>query len=153
MLLDKRISPNWKSVYRFWLSSFVILGRKPFLNFKWLFLFLCTLYDRDVTKSIYKSCDKRRNVHKTTTKKSKNVFCFCFCVVLCVCFCTGHFVMVPLHLTCLHCLQHSFFKYLFNLYYKYNRVILYTSFIYLKYTHLKHNALTICTYTFSLSLL
>jgi len=33
-------------------------------------------------------------------------------VLLCVCFCTGHFVMVPLNLTCLHCLQH-----LFNLFY------------------------------------
>jgi len=26
-----------------------------------------------------------------------------------VCFCTGHFVMVPINLTCSHCLQHSFF--------------------------------------------
>jgi len=40
----------------------------------------------------------------------------CFCVVLCVDFCTGHFVMVPLNLTYLHCLQHSFFAHLFNLY-------------------------------------
>ena len=39
-----------------------------------------------------------------------------FCVVLCVSFCTGHFVMVPLNLTYIHCLQHSFFEYLFNLY-------------------------------------
>ena len=37
-----------------------------------------------------------------------------FCVVLCVCLCTGHFVMVTLYLTCLHCLQHSFFEHLFN---------------------------------------
>ena len=44
-------------------------------------------------------------------------FYVCFCVVQCVCFCTGHFVMVPLHLTCLHCLQHSFFEQLFSLYY------------------------------------
>ena len=36
------------------------------------------------------------------------VFCF-FAAVLCVCFCTGHFVRVPLNLTGLHCLQHSFF--------------------------------------------
>jgi len=28
---------------------------------------------------------------------------YVFCVVLCVCLCTGHFVMVPLTLTCLHC--------------------------------------------------
>ena len=40
----------------------------------------------------------------------------CFCVVLCVCFCAGHFVMVPFNLTCLQCLQYSFFEHLFNLY-------------------------------------
>ena len=27
------------------------------------------------------------------------------------------FAMVPLNMTCLHCLQHSFFEHLFNLYY------------------------------------
>ena len=32
----------------------------------------------------------------------------CFCVVLCDGFCTGHFVMVPLNMTYLHCLQHYF---------------------------------------------
>ena len=36
--------------------------------------------------------------------------------VLCVGFCSGHFVMVPLNVTSLHCLQHSFFGHLFNLY-------------------------------------
>ena len=40
--------------------------------------------------------------------------CTCFSVVLCVSFCTGHVVMVPL--TYLHCLQHSLFEHLFNLY-------------------------------------
>ena len=39
-------------------------------------------------------------------------------VVPCVSFCTGHFVMVPLNMTYLHCLQHSLFEHLFNLYYK-----------------------------------
>jgi len=29
-------------------------------------------------------------------------------------FCTGHFVMIPLHLTYQHCLQHVFFEHLFN---------------------------------------
>ena len=43
-----------------------------------------------------------------------------FCVVLCVGFCTDHFVMVPLNLTYLHCLQHYFFEHLFNLYYSHN---------------------------------
>jgi len=33
--------------------------------------------------------------------------------------CTGHFVMVPLNLACLHCLQHSFFE-LLNIYIIYN---------------------------------
>jgi len=33
-------------------------------------------------------------------------------------FCTGHFVMAPLNLTYLHCLQHSLFEHLFNLYLK-----------------------------------
>jgi len=40
----------------------------------------------------------------------------CFGVFLCVSFCTGHFGMVPLNLTYLHCLQHSLFEHLFNLY-------------------------------------
>ena len=44
----------------------------------------------------------------------------CFCVVLCAGFCTGQFVMVPLNLTYLHCLQYSFFEHLFNLYYRPN---------------------------------
>ena len=37
-------------------------------------------------------------------------------VVPCASFCTGHFVMVPLNMTYLHCLQHSLFEHLFNLY-------------------------------------
>ena len=41
-----------------------------------------------------------------------------FCIIVpCVSFCTGHFVMVPLNMTYLHCLQHSLFEHLFNLYY------------------------------------
>ena len=39
-----------------------------------------------------------------------------FCAVLCRCLCTGHFVRSPLNLTCLHCLQPSFFEHLFVLY-------------------------------------
>jgi len=42
--------------------------------------------------------------------------CMCVCVVPCVSFCTGHFVMVPLNMTYLHCLQHSLFEHLSNLY-------------------------------------
>jgi len=37
-------------------------------------------------------------------------------VSFCVSFCTGHFVMVPLNLTYLHCLQHSFYEHFFILY-------------------------------------
>jgi len=39
----------------------------------------------------------------------------CFCVVLFVdFFCTGHFVIVPWFLICLHCWQHSYFENHFN---------------------------------------
>jgi len=37
-------------------------------------------------------------------------------VVICVCLCIGHLVMVPLNFAFLHCLQHSFFEHIFNLY-------------------------------------
>ena len=47
----------------------------------------------------------------------------CFCVVRCVGFCTGHFDMVPLNLTYLHCLQHSQFEHHFNLYLLYIQFI------------------------------
>jgi len=41
----------------------------------------------------------------------------CVFVLICMYFlCTGYFVMVPLKLTYLHCLQHSSFEHLFNLY-------------------------------------
>jgi len=70
---------------------------------------------------------KKKGKKKKHFKNTKIVFYFLivccamvFYVFLCrsVCwFCTGHFVMVPLNLTYLHCLQHSFFEHLFNLYY------------------------------------
>jgi len=45
------------------------------------------------------------------------VLLFCvFRAVLSVCFSTGHIVMVPLNLTCLHCLQHFFSEHLSSLY-------------------------------------
>jgi len=56
---------------------------------------------------------------KNTKKLFLNVCCVfvysVFCYVLCV-FCTGHFVMVPINLTCPHCLQHFFSEHLFHLY-------------------------------------
>jgi len=70
---------------------------------------------------VYNQC-KRNIRYNTTTPTFKikcimyqNIFGF-FCVVLCVSFCTGQFVMVPLNLTYLHCLQRSLFEHLFNLY-------------------------------------
>ena len=36
-----------------------------------------------------------------------------------VCFCTGHFVMMPINLTCPHWLQHVFFEHLLHLYFHY----------------------------------
>ena len=41
---------------------------------------------------------------------------YTLCFLCSVCFCTGHFVMVPIILTCPHCLQHCFFEHLFHLY-------------------------------------
>jgi len=40
------------------------------------------------------------------------------CKSFCASFWTGHFVMVPLNMTYLHCLQHSLFEHLFNFYYE-----------------------------------
>ena len=50
---------------------------------------------------------------------------YSFCVVPCVSFCTGHFVMVPLNMTYLHCLKHSLFEHLFNLYCHRNKLLMY----------------------------
>jgi len=54
------------------------------------------------------------------TKNIQNVCCvMVYYVFLCPSvrwFFTVHFVMVPLNLTYQHCLQHSFFEHLFNLY-------------------------------------
>jgi len=46
--------------------------------------------------------------HPKNTKKMKCLLRLCILrVLLCsVCFCTGHFVMVPINLTCQHFLQH-----------------------------------------------
>jgi len=64
--------------------------------------------------------------HLSCSEKHKNIvfqnvccvmMLYVFCVVLCVSFCTGHFFMVPLNMTYLHCLQHSLFEHLLHLYY------------------------------------
>ena len=59
--------------------------------------------------------------------------CKSFCVVPCVSFCTGQFVMVPLNMTCLHCLQHSLFEHLFHLYLYIMYVDPYDTNVYLTY--------------------
>ena len=73
---------------------------------------------------VYQTGKEKRKIRKTQTYNFyiemlvASWCCTCFCVVLCVSFCTGHFVVVPLNLTYIHCLQHSFFEHLFNLYWK-----------------------------------
>jgi len=80
-----------------------------------------------VTQQFFENSFKKLSIkRKSKTKKSEkhknicflNVCCVIksFCVVPCASFCTGHFVMVPLNMTYLHCLQHSLFEHLFNLY-------------------------------------
>jgi len=56
---------------------------------------------------IIKKKKKKKNPKSKNKKKIVSVTSWlstCFCVVLCVNFCTGHFAMVPLNLTYLHCL-------------------------------------------------
>jgi len=66
--------------------------------------------------------------------------CKSFCVFPCVSFCTGHFVMVPLNMTYLHCLQYALFEHLFNLYWHiyivYNILYLNISLIYFYTVHI-----------------
>ena len=52
---------------------------------------------------------------KHTLTNSECLF-YVFLCFLCVSLCGDHFAMVPLNLTCLHCLQQPFFEHLFNLY-------------------------------------
>jgi len=56
------------------------------------------------------------NTKKQPNPIGESMFFLCVFVLYCVFFCTGHFVIVPLNLTCLHCLPHSCFVHLFNLY-------------------------------------
>ena len=64
--------------------------------------------------------------------------CKSFCVVPCASFCTGHFVMVPLNMTCLHCLQHSLFVHLFNLYLFTPCFVMFCVFLYGPFCHGAH---------------
>ena len=68
--------------------------------------------------------------------------CTCVHVVLCVSFCTRHFVVVPLNLTYLHCLQHSLFEHLFNLYYNVNSLKLMPNVIF--YSSIRYIMIIIC---------
>jgi len=89
---------------RAWLMT--ITPDLPFLNIHNLF----------TNKRISVYLDKHFRMSLEKHKKCLSWGSTCFCVILCVFLCTGHFVMVSLNLTCLHCLQHSFFEHLFNLY-------------------------------------
>jgi len=79
---------------------------------------------KTVTEHFLENSFKKLSLKKKNSERHKNivfvnvccVMMLCFCVVQCVSFWTGHFVMVPLNLTYLHCLQHSLFEHLFNLY-------------------------------------
>jgi len=65
------------------------------------------LFHHKALKSIQKT---QKIVH------SKCLFSLVVLRVLCcfkILFCTGHVVMVPLNLTCLHCLQHFFYEHLY----------------------------------------
>ena len=69
-----------------------------------------------IKKKIKKKNPKNTNIYSL----SKCLLCHDVVRVLCrsLCqFCTGHFVMVPLNMTYLHCLKYSLFEHLFNLYY------------------------------------
>ena len=65
---------------------------------------------------IYEFINKKENKKRKIRNTQKIVISKCLLrqgvlrvfVSLCACFCTYHFVMVPLNLTYLHCLQHLF---------------------------------------------
>ena len=73
-------------------------------------LAFCLVSDYQSTRRVFSKCLLRHGVLR--------VF-----VLFCVGFWTGHFVMVPLNLIYLHCLQHSFFEHLLNLFWNVNPLI------------------------------
>ena len=60
-----------------------------------------------------------------------------------VCFCMGHFVMVPINLTCPHCLQHFFFEHLLHLYFLTATVVIW-------HLHWNHSFVSLWAQRFSL---
>jgi len=73
-------------------------------------LYMTDIFDRFIY-FLVKNCF-RKNV-------ALYVLLFCvFCAVLCICLSTGGFVLVPLNLTCLHCLQHilTFLQFILHVY-------------------------------------
>ena len=86
----------------------------------------CIIYRQKTQKYSLSKCMLRHDVVRI------------FCVFPYVSFCTGHFVMVPLNMTYLHCLQHSLFEPLFNLYWN----VCYRGLLYiLRVAVLKHRSL------------
>ena len=91
-----------------------------------IFVFKCSITQlslkraSDLKAVAFNLCyDTHEKLQRSEKHKNTSVDLWCsmwFCVVLCVGFCTGHFVMVPLNLTYLHYLRHSFFEHLFSLY-------------------------------------
>ena len=88
--------------------------------------------------------------HSWTPKNTKNSYFLmsvaslytpCF-VMFCV-FCTGYFVMVPINLTCPHCL-HVFFVQLFHLYWTYKQKLWYLANTDVKGKRLNLNIYWIC---------
>ena len=77
-----------------------------FVSFYWLMHYKNTLNDI-FWKAVLNSYEKHKNI-VFSLMSVVSWCCTCFCVVLCVSFCRGHFVMVPLNLTYLHCLQLSY---------------------------------------------
>ena len=75
--------------------------------------------------SFKKLSKKKENKNRKIRKTQNYMFSKCLLrhdvvrvfIVPCASFCTGHFVMGPLNITNLHCLQHSLFEHLFHLYY------------------------------------
>ena len=64
-----------------------------------------------------------------------------------VCFCTGHFVTVPINLTCPHCLQHFVFEHLFHLYYLFHLYCITSMFVYTCITRDRRSHLLIILFT------
>jgi len=105
------------------------------VTFIYFFIYFLKITDTLSTRKAVNQHFLKKIIKETITKNGKKttklVFSECLlrlgvlrvlCCSVCVFLCTGHFVMVPLNLTSLHCLQHSFFEHLYNLYSNVNNI-------------------------------